>query len=642
MSTTMLKLQRQLDGVQIPTEASSTTHSQALLTIDNRQSPRMRRTRCFRGVSLIALLLLFGPVALAHAQAKRVGHVEVELIAQTQAVVPGQPLRVGLRIKHDPHWHTYTQDPGDSGMPTELRWKLPVGFAAGSILWPKAQRIVLGGLVNNVYEGEIVLPVDIQTPAKIEGDKVTLAAEAVWLMCREECVPGSAELSLTLPAGPGPAASDARWAALFAAAVASVPQVSPIAEQPRSLGLMLLYALLGGAMLNLMPCVFPVLSIKILGFVQQAGEDRRKILQHGLAFAAGVLISFWLLTAVLLALRGGGEQLGWGFQLQRPGFVAVMALLLMAVGLNLAGVFEFGAGLMTLAGKAQVAAEGKGGLTASLLSGVLATVIATPCTAPLMGPAVGAALTLPIAQTLLIFTALGVGMAMPYVLLSAFPAWLNVLPRPGAWMVTFRQLMSFPMFAAAIWLAWVFGQQVAGIHGMMLLLIGMLLLSMAAWVLGKWGQPHRKPGVRRSATVVALLLLLLAVATPLNAARWLASDQTLAWQSYTEGELDLLRKQGRTVLVDFTADWCLTCKFNEHTVLATDTVKQAVAKHKVALLKADWTSRDETVTAALARFGRNSVPLYVVYGVRVNDPIVLPTVITPTMIADALAQASPP
>ncbi len=694
---------------------------------------------------LLALLLL---TAGLQAAPQRDAHTEAQLIAQRTAITPGQPFTVALRLTMDEHWHTYWRNPGDSGMPTSLKWELPAGFSAGPIQWPAPHYLEVAGLVSYAYEGTVLLLVEITPPAQLAEARVTLRAGAAWLACKEECIPGRVQLKLDLPVQSTPAPADERWAQLFAQAQAQLPRTPadgavsavqeagrpvlrfplrwggdaqqvrffPLADQwlelaaPQtagvagelatlalpvsslvkelptrltgvlviepadggarqawavdvplgappagvasstaapalSFGAALLYAFLGGLLLNLMPCVFPVLSIKVLGFVQQAGGDQRAAGVHGWLFALGVLVSFWVLTAVLLGLRAGGSQLGWGFQLQEPVFVAAMALLMFAVGLNLAGVFEVGLGVMTLAGKASgtVQQEGKGG---AFFSGVLATAIATPCTAPLMGPAVGLALTWPMAQTVAVFTMLGVGMAAPYVVLSLFPAWLKWLPRPGAWMETFKQVMAFPMFLTALWLAWVFSQQAGGALGMALLLAGALALAWGAWAWGRWQRPGRSAPARGLAGIFAAGMIVLALALPVWAARHLQAASSadssldgLAWEPYSDARLAELRAAGKVVLVDFTADWCLTCKVNEATVLSTAAVRDAVNQQEAALLKADWTRQDEAITKALARFGRSSVPLYVVYGPGLPEPRVLPTVITPALVVEALEQA---
>lgn len=701
---------------------------------------------------LIVLLLTFMAMP-AQSATVRSAHTEVELIAERTAIRPGEPMIVGLRMTMDEHWHVYWHNPGDAGMPTSIKWDLPEGFKAGPIQWPHPDYFEVAGLVSYAYEGTTLLMVQIDppaSPAQMPDGKVTIKARASWLECKEECIPGNANLSLELPVATAEPAIDSRWVDLFANARAKLP-VSPVdgrisaridgtrlvlsiasmakpqglrffaadeglieyvapqeatvsgggtelllkagqtaaekftevngvlvvttsegtsayqvnvplqragvppssvtadgeqVAQPGShdsLLMTMFWAFLGGILLNLMPCVFPVLSIKILSFVQQSGEDRRRVRMHGMMFGLGVLLSFWVLTALLLALRAGGEQLGWGFQLQHPGFVAVMALLMFAVGLNLAGVFEVGVGVMNLAGKAssQVESNGYGG---SLFSGVLATAIATPCTAPLMGPAIGVALTMSPAQTVAVFTALGGGMAAPYMLLSCYPQWLKVLPRPGAWMITFKQIMAFPMFAATIWLVWVFGQQVGGANGIFFLLLGMLSLAIGAWAYGRWHTPSQRQPVRRVVAAVAMLLVVQGVALPYMATTWFGAAEKatggIAWESYSEQLIEQHRSAGRPVFVDFTADWCLTCKVNEHTILSTRTVQDAFAANNVVMVKADWTSEDPVITQALARFGRSSVPLYVVYSPDpAAEPQVLPTVITPGMVVQAVQRA---
>ena len=422
---------------------------------------------------------------------------------------------------------------------------------------------------------------------------------------------------------------------------AAAPPLPQAEDEPGlSLILAMLYALIGGLILNLMPCVFPVLSIKVLGFVQHAGDQRASIRLHGCVFAFGVVLSFWVLIAILLALRAGGDQLGWGFQLQTPQFVAVMALLMFAVGLNLAGVYELGIGAMNLAGRSASRIDA-GSYAGSLFSGVLATAIATPCTAPFMGPAIGFALTLSPFQTFAVFTALGVGMALPYVVLSFFPGWIRWLPKPGPWMVAFKQVMAFPMFASAIWLVWVFGHQVGGANGILFLLLGMLVLSLGAWIFGQWGTPDRSVAARRFAWGLGGVLVCASVAVPLWATPRLTGEVLYEWEDYSDERVDELRAEGRVVFVDFTADWCLSCQFNERTVLGQDEVRQTFSEHDVAVLRADWTLRDEHIGQALARFERNSVPLYVVYSPdQSRAPIVLPTLITARIIQNAVSEAA--
>jgi thiol:disulfide interchange protein DsbD len=413
-----------------------------------------------------------------------------------------------------------------------------------------------------------------------------------------------------------------------------------------SLAWALLFALGGGLLLNLMPCVFPVISVKILGFAEQAGADAGTVRRHGLLFGAGVLASMWVLAALLLGLRAAGSEIGWGFQLQSPLFVALMALLFFGIGLNLLGVFEVGTRLMSAGGRLQSAAP-SGGASGAFLTGVLATVVATPCTAPFMGAALGAALTLSPTGGLLIFTALGAGMALPYVALSMAPSLLDRLPRPGPWMESIKQGFAFPMFATAIWLVWVFGRQTSN-GGVALLLFALLLMGMAAWVAHRWSLRDLSRSVALAARAVVGVMLLGALGAALAGARSTAagsgegnaasaaSNEASAWQPYSPARVDSLRSAGRPVFVDFTAAWCLTCQVNERTVLSSARVRDAFESRDVALVKADWTNRDSTIARALASHGRSGVPVYALYAGDGSAPTLLPEVLTEDIVIDAL------
>ena len=420
-----------------------------------------------------------------------------------------------------------------------------------------------------------------------------------------------------------------------------------------SLAWALLFAFAGGMLLNLMPCVFPVLSVKILGFAEQSGEDPGAMRRHGALFAAGVLVSMWMLAGVLLALRAAGSEIGWGFQLQSPTFIALMALLFVAIGLNLMGAFEVGTSLMNWGGRMQGASPSSGG-TGTFLTGVLATVVATPCTAPFMGAALGLALTLSTAGAVLIFTALGAGMALPYVGLSMAPGLLDRLPDPGAWMETLKQFFAFPMWATAVWLVWVFGQQ-TGNGAVALLLFGMLLLGMAAWVINRWSAPQLSRAAMIATRGLVVLMVVGAVAAGVIGAGYdrsaaasgssvnasAASEGASAWTTYSPETVESLRADGRPVFVDFTAAWCLTCQVNERTVLNTEEVQQAFDARNVALVKADWTNRDSTIARALESHGRSGVPVYVLYPGDGSGPTLLPEVLTKDIVLNALETTVP-
>jgi thiol:disulfide interchange protein DsbD len=401
----------------------------------------------------------------------------------------------------------------------------------------------------------------------------------------------------------------------------------------------LLFAFAGGTLLNLMPCVFPVLSLKVFGFAQHA-HDRRTLLAGSMAYTAGVVASFVALAALMLALRAGGEQLGWGFQLQSAGFIAALALLFTLIGLNLAGLFELGS---VLPGS-WAAARARHPLVDHALTGVLAVAVASPCTAPFMGAALGAALTLPAWQALTIFAALGLGMAAPYVALSAWPALAARLPRPGSWMVHFRVLMAFPMFATVIWLVWVLGQQ-AGIDAVAALLGVLLAAAFAAWALGSGSLG---PAGRRGFGTAALLLLAAtlwwALPSLRNAAQGAAQTSAAlsqaedGWQPWSPERVAQARAQGRSVFVDFTAAWCVTCQFNKRTTLASAEVKAAFAAKRVLLLRADWTRRDAAISAELTRLARSGVPVYALYGAGAQAPQLLGEILSVAEVTQALAR----
>ncbi len=380
------------------------------------------------------------------------------------------------------------------------------------------------------------------------------------------------------------------------------------------LGLALAFAFVGGMLLNLMPCVFPILSLKVLGLVKGQGASRRHTRLHGLSYGAGVLVSFWTLALVLIAIRGAGEQLSWGFHLQSPAFIAVMAMLVFAIGLSLAGVFEIGGGLVNLAGKAEQRVGGEHSLKGAFGTGVLATALATPCTAPLMGPALGFALSQPPAAILAVLTSLGLGMAIPYVLLYWIPSVGRVLPRPGPWMETLKQALSFPMFAVAVWLIWVFGNQVQHPSATLFLLSALVLVSLGLWIYGRFGGPAQSTTARWIARAAAAGILAVAVAVPLWFTAGARAAEALSWEPYSEQAVDAIREEdGQMVFVNFTADWCVNCQLLEQSVLASGRVTSAFAEHDVALLKADWTNHDPDITEALADFDRRSIPFFVLY-----------------------------
>ena len=677
--------------------------------------------------------------------------VQAELVAHApEGVAPGKPLWLALSIRHQPHWHTYWKNPGDSGLPTTLEWKLPAGVTAGEIQWPTPKKLPIGPLLNYGYEGMLLLPVAITIPVGFVANSLDIQLHAEWLVCKDVCIPESGDFVLSVPAQsataghraqfeaaraalprvlPGVQASasiegqqlvlqvnglpvswlgkavdflpettgviqnaakpqaswdGSRWSARVpldaqrsesprvmpavfttpgetagvsvtvqvntpwpAAIVAAAPALPTLTSEvgrtvpanpatAASLWLAMGLAVLGGLLLNLMPCVFPVLSLKVFGFAAKA-HDRRGLLAGGLAYTAGVVLSFVALAALLLALRAGGEQLGWGFQLQSPYVVAALAALFTLIALNLAGVFEVGATVQANCPEA----TSKHPIVNHALTGVLAVAVAAPCTAPFMGASLGAAMTLPAAQTLLVFAMLGLGMALPYLIASAWPAVARMLPRPGAWMVHFKVLMSIPMWGTVVWLVWVLGQQV-GIDGVAALLAALVVLGWLAWA---WGSPSLAGSRARWGIAAAAALSLVAVmswALPLwsMTAQSKVSDAAVAaktvWQPWSLERVAELRAQGRPVFVDFTAAWCVTCQFNKRTTLAHADVVAVFEQHKVALLRADWTRRDADINAELTRLGRSGVPVYVLYSPHSPEPRLLSEILSVQEVRDAV------
>lgn len=414
--------------------------------------------------------------------------------------------------------------------------------------------------------------------------------------------------------------------AIGGATAAGGPGGGPVAST--SLIGTLALAFVGGLILNLMPCVFPVLGIKIMGFVQQAGEDRRKVAMHGWVFSLGVLASFWALAGLLALLRAGGDQLGWGFQLQSPGFVFVLAGVMLVFAMAMSGVFEFGLGATGVGANLQ----SKKGLSGSFFTGVLATVVATPCSAPFLAPALGAALALPVGQSFIVFTAIAVGLSTPYLLLSLFPGAIKLLPRPGAWMETFKQVMAFPLYATVGYLVWVLAGQTTE-SGSLMVFMGLTVIALGVWWYGRYNAPGASAGRRRLGVVGGALVL--------GLGGWIGWPETptsddLAWEKWSPAAIRDARDAGRPVYVDFTARWCATCQTNKKIVFASDEIQQTFRDQNVLMLKADWTNRDPAITAELARWDRSAVPFNLIYRPGEPEPVILPELLTPGIVLDAL------
>lgn len=664
----------------------------------------------------LAVLLLLATTALAQPSAET-QLVRAQLLADTTAIVPGQPFQVGLLLEMADGWHTYWEYSGDSGLPTTIDWELPEGFTAGPIQWPVPEaKLEPGDIQTYAYSGRVLLLTTITPEASISGN-ITLKAKADWLVCKETCIPGGAEVELTLPVA---AKSSPANAALFeefraqlpseklppyplswkragnqlTLEVGEIPSNAPLALFPlpaenqevghpeflppstlriqvagdfrgvlavgdgpakrawfvseksapaaatpatMSLWLSLFYGFLGGLILNLMPCVLPVISLKIFGFIKQSGDSRAAILSHGLAFTAGIFAWFLGLAAVIIALKSGGSEVTWAFQFQNPWFNIAIGSVVFVFALNLAGVFEF-----VLPGKASTAMENAGsgsGLSGSFFQGVFATLLATPCTAPFLGSALGFAFSQSAAVILSMFAAVALGMALPYLLLSAQPGWMKFLPRPGAWMERLKQFMAFPLLATLVWILSILGGQ-RGVEGIVWFSAFLLGLAFAAWLYGAFCGPL-------ASTKQRTISLLLVVAT-ISGGGWYflgqkftqigkANANSIAWVDFSEARVKTELAAGRNVFIDFTADWCITCKFNERTAIDTSAVRTLLAEKNIVPVKADWTNSNPEITAALKSFGRVGVPLYVLYPAKdPANPIVLPELLTESILIEAL------
>ncbi len=446
---------------------------------------------------------------------------------------------------------------------------------------------------------------------------------------------GRAYALIALPGAPRPG-TGATIEPVSAAPAVATPDGTEAAPAPtrKSIGLAraATLAFVGGLLLNLMPCVFPVLFIKGLALVRSSGEERHTLRAHGFVYAAGILISFWILVGALLGLRAAGSILGWGFQFQSPAFLYLMASLLFFLGLALAGQFEIGLSL-TSAGGSLAAKQGYAG---SFFTGVLAVIVATPCTAPFMGAAVGYALAQSAAVTFAVFTALALGLAAPYVALTLQPSWTRLLPKPGIWMEILKQATAVPVFGTVIWLAWVLAQAY-GAGSLAALLAGLLLLAIAGWFLGRW--PAQRWATAIAVSLVAGVIVIGVVAPSKLAA---ASSSTTAaatssgWEPWSAATVARYQAHGRPVFVDFTASWCLSCQVNERVALSQPEVQKAFADAHVALLRADWTQHDDAITQALSGLGRSGVPTYVLYVPGEASPRLLPEVLTPALVTNAL------
>jgi thiol:disulfide interchange protein/DsbC/DsbD-like thiol-disulfide interchange protein len=686
---------------------------------------------------------IFLPLLIVAAQAQVYEGrtlVKASLLSNTSAVVSGKPFEVGVLLEMAPGWHSYWEYPGDAGLPTAISWTLPDGFVAGPIQWPLPKRTIEPGDIEvYAYSDKVLLLTAIVPTPNISESSLTLRAKVDWLVCEEICIPGSANLELSLPVAREAALANEE---LFSAFRSLLPAATPPpynlewtrkdnslelnvtglgnakavdlfplpradeqvghpqdgtiqngsatikiensgdlrgvlvvetetgrrgwlvssseqlgsrappstllpsqgAKQP-GLWQALMFGFLGGFILNLMPCVLPVISLKIFGFIRQAGDHPERILRHGLAFIAGIFAWFLGLGLVIVALKAAGSEVTWAFQFQNPWFNLIIGCIVFVFALNLFGVFE-----IVLPGRASTAlaeASTQEGYAGSFFQGIFATLLATPCTAPFLGTALGFAFSQSAMMILGMFASVALGMSAPYFLLSARPGWMKLLPKPGPWMERVKQFMGFPLLATLIWLLYILGNQ-RGHEAVIGFSTFLLCLAVCCWIYGAFCGPLSPPRIRILSLAIIVLILFGGASFFLggkfaqSTTPGVTSGPTdgIAWKPFSQKALDDLLAAGKAVFLDFTADWCISCKFNERTAIDVPAVREAFSKDGIVAMKADWTNANPEITAALKKFGRVGVPFYVLYPAgRSSQPIILPEILTQSIVLEALSKA---
>lgn len=684
--------------------------------------------------------MLFVGITASRADQFISAHTTVSLIADKTTIVPGESFNLGVKFSLEPGWHLYWKNPGDSGKAPKIEFEPIKGvMLPNDFLWPTPKRIPYNkNFVNYGYEKEVLLPLTASLSSGFSQPSVTISAQVRWIICKENCIPGQAELSRVFSVGPkavqgsnygelskaithlpvlssaittdvidndssitvvvhsekelprsmiffpltpgiienaapqsilaennntisislvkrglATVDNDSFSGVLFAeegfksASGAKAIEVSGKAQKTSSLIstdvsyqhilAILFSAFFGGLILNLMPCVFPVLSFKALSFLQAGNAHREKVVRNALIYTFGVVVSFAVLGLGVLVAKQAGMTLGWGFQLQNPYFVLFSIFLLELIALNFFGVYHLGFSVQCTAGKVQC----KETPTGTFLSGVLATLLASPCTAPFMGSAIAAALGLPLLLGILVFIVLGLGMASPFLLFALVPSLGRFLPKPGHWMETLRNVLGFPLVIACVWLVWVLGAQ-QGNDAVGKVLVALIFVGFAAWLYGKlvtaYSSNAQKLKIDLLCGVIIIATYMWAIPTK-TSVPVMSNDQAQVdaygntWIPYSKNIVDELRAQHRSVYIDFTAAWCITCQVNKRVVFSSDEVKKILEKNNVALVRADWTSADPVVTEGLHSFGREGVPLNVFYPIdHAKEPIILPALLTPSVV----------
>ncbi len=640
-------------------------------------------------------IVLFLSSFCSIAEPVDVGHARISIIKDHSDFVPGTSLNIGLKVSMDEGWHTYWENPGDSGGPIEINWDLPDGFAVSNIKWPLPEKIEYPPLMTFGYENFVIYPMVLSIPKEYSNDYFEMIADI--LICADVCIPESGKISSNL--------SDIESDSLIYEWLESVPsvflpikasiednnleirftfekeikeiyffpdenssidysskqnfyknddsyflsinlfnedlqkisgvldingtgykiansQIENLNEEGLSLITALIFALLGGLILNLMPCVFPVISLKVLSFVSMGGSSSKRIRNHSLVFTFGVIASFMVIALAIVLLKQAGNYVGWGFQLQSPLIVGLLSMVMVFISLVLITENSLGESLTKLGNFER----NENGYYSSFLTGVLAVVVASPCTAPFMGAALGYALIQPSGESIPIFLSLSLGFSLPYLLLAVNPKLINFLPKPGKWMITLKEFFAFPMLATAIWLFWVFSLQVDQ-NLIIFLLIGWLLLALNFWVfLKNWKKINKI--IIFGISIVSLLYFSPSIENIDTKQNMIIGSAT----EWYEGIEEDLRNKNQPYFINFTAAWCITCQSNEITAFSKDNFKDLLEENNIEYIKADWTNRNDDITKSLKKYGRSGVPFYLYWEPGYEKPKILPAILTDQII----------
>ena len=571
----------------------------------------------------------FNPNAPVAPQQER---LTAEIVTDVTEATPGEPFIAAIKLVHAPLHHTYGKvlPPEVVGRPTSLTWTVPEGWTVEELPWPATYKVPsTEGKMSEGYDGITYLPVRI-IPSGNAADSGVISAKVSALVCDpHSCMPFSASPSLSIFLAEAATANES-LPALYEEAATLEPEIAisgedEIAPKPtRSFPVYLLFAFVGGLILNIMPCVFPVLGIKIMGVVGQAGDDRRKVIAHGFSYTTGVLLSFWVLGLIAILLGKG-----WGFQLQSPTFVFVLCAFFLIFALNMAGLFEIGTSAVGVGAELQA----KQGMAGSFFSGLLATIVATPCSAPFLGAALGVTLSLPPVQAMLIFSFVALGLAFPFLLLSFLPKLVSSLPRPGGWMESFKQGMSFLLFGTVAFLAWVLTGLIESLD-MLVLLLGLVVVAVGCWIYGRWNSPLKSAKTRAIVTVISLLTIASGITMG-----WPGHETGLEWGTWSEAKVQGLRDSDKPVYIDFTAKWCTTCQINKR-VYNNEGLQALFNGKGVEPLIADWTNEGPEIQKAINDLGKAAIPVNLLYIPGQEEPVILPELLTVENVSKALNQIS--